>query len=77
MENPAPLTIPDEFCDQCNAKINLQRVYYNGRKICPVCYTHELNKNFSKLLLGWECPRCHQVHNPLTLICNCLSHINE
>ncbi len=56
MDYPADTTIPDEFCDQCNAKINLQRVYYNGRRICPTCYGRQISQ-FEPIHIE-KCPKC-------------------
>ena len=52
----SPPIIPDEFCDCCNVKINLQRVYYNGRKICPTCYTQQISQ-FQPISIK-KCPKC-------------------
>ena len=53
-------TIPDEFCDCCNNKLNIFRTYLNGRKICPICYGREINKSpkEQKTVIIEKCPKC-------------------
>lgn len=63
-------TCPDDFCDYCHVKLTLCRTYYNGRAICPACYGKEKILQYQ---LGWECPKCHKIHNPSTLTCDCNS----
>ncbi len=66
-------TCPDDFCDCCHAPLTLCRTYYNGRAICPACYGKEIDKKILNYQLGWECPKCHKIHNPLILMCDCNS----
>jgi hypothetical protein len=34
--------------------------------ICPPEQPH---------FMGWECPRCHKIHNPWNLVCDCPPNI--
>lgn len=55
---------PDEYCDLCNTKINLQRIYFNSQKICPTCYASQLNNKTTKTdnnistSIPAQCPKC-------------------
>ena len=28
-------------------------------------------KEAKSIPIGWECPRCHQIHSPFSLVCDC------
>lgn len=47
----------EEYCDTCGNKLETQRVFYNGHKICPQCYTIQLNKVQSRKM-NYKCPKC-------------------
>ena len=50
-------TPTDEFCNVCNTKLKLQRIYFNGQKICPACYSQQITEN-QKVKIDTKCPKC-------------------
>ena len=64
-------TVPDEFCDSCQSKLNFNRVYLNGKKFCSRCYQQEINKQ--KSVTSWLCARCGKSNNPDRQFCDCHS----
>lgn len=36
-----------------------------------VCFAGELSNKPSTHQYGWECPRCHRIHSPLNMSCDC------
>lgn len=46
-----------EYCDSCGNKLGIQKIFYDGRKICPICYTMRLNENQPNKI-NYKCPKC-------------------
>ncbi len=63
-------TIKDEFCDQCGNKLNFQRIYTDGKQICPGCFSKHMT-NQPEIPKGWLCGRCGRVNGPQTPFCAC------
>ena len=48
-----------ESCDICNAELKLQRIYFNGQKICPACYGQQIIKfQTNHPPKETKCPKC-------------------
>lgn len=40
------------------------------RGFCPGCES-QLKYKGMEYSTGWECPRCHQIHSPYVMRCDC------
>lgn len=49
-----------EYCDRCGGFVRgLIDMGIPRKCICHI------------VPIGWECPRCHKVHSPYSLVCDC------
>lgn len=49
------ITAVGQFCNNCQTKLGLERIWVDGRLFCSRCYTVEMIKTQS---IKRDCPKC-------------------
>lgn len=62
-----------ERCDICQIKLNYQRMYVDGKKLCPACQAKKIAEmqNPKTVLISWFCSRCGELNSPTSSLCVC------